>query len=133
MDRKTSLKDFLRHVDKLHAKKPQATIFLATDNKEAEDQIRARYPKVVTTPKWFPEGGISMHQNPECPDRTNNAVEALIDMYLLAECDYLVFPGSSTFSKIASLISTMPRANAIDIERYSPRIRIKRFVKALVQ
>lgn len=133
MDRRASIHDFLKHLDKLSRKRPDATIFLATDNKEAEDLIRGRYAKVVTTPKWFPEGGISMHQNPECPDRTNNAVEALIDMYLLAECDYLIFPGSSTFSKIASLISKMPRTNAIDIERYDPRIRIKRFAKALLQ
>lgn len=133
MDRKTSLKDFLRHVDRLHARKPDAMIFLATDNKEAEERIRARYPKVTTTPKWFPETGISMHQNPECPDRLTNAVEALVDMYLLAECDYLVFPGSSTFSKIASLISRMAPRNIIDIERYSPRIRLKRFVKSFLQ
>ncbi len=133
MDRKASIHDFLKHIDKLHAKRPDAVVFLATDNKEAEDLIRGRYPRVVTTPKWFPEGGISMHQNPECPDRTNNAIEALIDMYLLAECDYLIFPGSSTFSKIASLISKMPRAQMIDIERYNPRIRIKRFVKSLLQ
>lgn len=133
MDRKTSLKDFLTHVDRLHARKPDAMIFLATDNKEAEERIRARYPKVTTTPKWFPETGISMHQNPECPDRLNNVVEALVDMYLLAECDYLVFPGSSTFSKIASLISHMAPRNIIDIERYSPRIRLKRFVKSLLQ
>ncbi|MBC9032789.1 hypothetical protein IAG41_10335 [Sphingomonas sp. JC676] len=133
MDRRTSIHDFLKHLDKLHAKRPDAAIFLATDNKEAENLIRGRYPRVVTTPKWFPEGGISMHQNPECPDRTNNAVEALIDMYLLAECDYLIFPGSSTFSKIASLISKMPRAKMIDIERYNPRIRLKKLIKAILQ
>ncbi|MHA6720022.1 nodulation protein NodZ [Sphingomonas sp. RS6] len=133
MDRKTSIRDFLRHIDRLHKQKPDALIFLATDNKDAETMIRGRYPKVVTTPKWFPEGGVSMHQNPECPDRLNNAVEALVDMYLLAECDYLIFPGSSTFSKIASLISHMPRGHVIDIERYSPRIRLKQFIKSLVQ
>lgn len=133
MDRKTSLEDFLKHIDRLQARRPDAMIFLATDNKDAEKAIRARYPKVVTTPKWFPETGISMHHNPECPDRLTNAVEALIDMYLLAECDYLIFPSSSTFSKISSLVTNMPRANIIDIERYNPRIRLKRFIRSLVQ
>lgn len=133
MDRRTSLADFLKHLDRKVAARPDAAIFLATDNSEAEAVIRGRYARVVTTPKWFPEGGVSMHQNPECPDRLRNAIEALIDMYLLAECDHLIFPGSSTFSKIASLISPMPRANVIDIERFDIRIRAKRFVRSLIQ
>jgi hypothetical protein len=132
MDRKTSIRDFLKHLDRKVARRPGAMIFLATDNKEAEATIRGRYRRVVTTPKWFPESGVSMHQNHECPDRLNNAVEALLDMYLLAECDHLIFPGSSTFSWIASLATSMPPENIVDIEKYNLRIQTKKFIKKFI-
>ena len=111
------------------AKIPEAVIFLATDNREAQQLVEKRYPKVIATEKWFPTTGIEMHQNPECPDRLNNAIEALLDMYLLAECDYLVFPSSSTFSYISSLYTSMPRANIIDVERRDPIVRVVKFAR----
>jgi hypothetical protein len=133
MDRRTSIADFLKRLDRVTSARPEAAIFLATDNKRAELTIRDRYRRVIASPKWFPEGGVSMHQNSECPDRLTNAVEALVDMYLLAECDWLIFPGSSTFSRIASLVGTMPRSQVIDIERFNPRVRAKRLYKAFMQ
>ncbi|MBC9032725.1 hypothetical protein IAG41_10010 [Sphingomonas sp. JC676] len=132
-DRRTSVTASLRHLAQLRARHPAATIFLATDNRRAEELVRRRYDRVLSTAKWFPEDGAPMHQNTNCPDRLQNAVEGLIDMYLLAECDYLIFPASSTFSRIAGLISTKPRANLIDIERHRPGVRIRRFVRSLIQ
>ena len=45
-----------------------------------------------------------MHQNFDCPDRTQNAVDALIDMYMFSKCKYLVFSGGSSFSYMSKLI-----------------------------
>ena len=126
---RTSIDTFFPAIDRVMATIPRATIFLATDNREAQRLIEQRYPKVIATEKWFPTTGIEMHQNPECPDRFNNAVEALIDMYLLAECDYLVFPSSSTFSYISSLCTTIPHAHIIDVERFHPVIRIVKLAR----
>jgi Nodulation protein Z (NodZ) len=121
---RTSIDSFFAAIDKIKAKVPEAAIFLATDNREAQRLVEDRYRNVIATEKWFPTTGHEMHQNPECSDRLNNAVEALIDMYLLAECDYLVFPSSSTFSYISSLLANIPRARIVDVERNDPVVRI---------
>ena len=126
---RTSIDSFFAAIDKIRAHAPDAVIFLATDNREAQNLVEKRYPKVIATEKWFPTTGFEMHQNPECSDRMNNAVEALIDMYLLAECDYLVFPSSSTFSYISSLISKIPRARIVDVERNDPIIRVVKLAR----
>ncbi|HVZ27847.1 MAG TPA: nodulation protein NodZ [Rhizomicrobium sp.] len=118
MDKKASIRDFLPRLDKIVRENPGARIFLATDNLEAERIIRKDYPRVITTPKWYPETGSSMHQNPECPDKLQNAIEALTDMYLLARCRWLIFPGRSTFSLISSLISDAPSENIYDVDRW---------------
>jgi hypothetical protein len=119
MDKRVSVADFLPYIRRIADANPSAPIFLATDNREADRFIREKYPRVIATPKWYPEGGTSMHQNPECPDRLRNAVEALIDMYLLARCRWLIFPGRSTFSLISSLISKAPPENIHDVDRNS--------------
>jgi len=132
MDRRTSLQSFLREVDRLKEQTPEAPIFLATDNAEAQRVFRERYDKVRVTEKWFPEGGVSMHQNQECPDREVNAIEALTDMYLLARCSALVYPSSSTFSWISRLVSGLPEGQVIDVERRDPVIRAKKLARSLI-
>ena len=126
---RTSIDSFFVAIDRIMAKAPNAVVFLATDNREAQQLLEKRYPKVIATEKWFPTTGKEMHQNAECPDRLNNAIEALMDMYLLAECDYLVFPSSSTFSYISSLCTSIPRVNIVDVERYDPIISIVKLAR----
>lgn len=129
MDRSISLHHFIRHLDRLLEKVPDATIFLATDNAKVSEQIQKDYRNVVSTAKWFPQTGISMHQNPECPDKVQNAIDALRDMYLLARCDYLVYPRSSTFSYISSLVSAASADKIVDVERFHLKTQAKRWVK----
>ena len=126
---RTSIDSFFSAIDRIMTKAPTSVIFLATDNREAQHLVEKRYPKVIATEKWFPTTGIEMHQNPECPDRLNNAIEALTDMYLLAECDYLVFPSSSTFSYISSLCTNIPRAHIVDVERNDLIIRMVKLAR----
>lgn len=126
---RASLDSFFGAIDRILAKTPHATIFLATDNREAQSLVEKRYPRVISTEKWFPTAGHEMHQNPECSDRLNNAVEALVDMYLLAECDYLVYPSGSTFSYISSLLANLPPSRVIDVERNDPVIRIAKLAR----
>lgn len=132
MERRTSIDWFFRDVDRIFESVKDPVIFLATDNRNAEDAFKKRYKNVISTEKWFPTSGISMHQNPECPDKLNNAIEALMDMYLLAECNYLVFPGSSTFSYVSSLLSHMPSSNIIDVERNDAVIQLKKIARRLI-
>jgi hypothetical protein len=117
LNRRTSIDSVFAAIDRIMHKVNDPTVFVATDKKEAEQLIEDRYSRVIHTSKWFPTTGLDLHQNQECPDKLTNAIEALLDMYLLAECNYLVFQASSTFSRVASLYSRMPRANIIDISR----------------
>lgn len=133
MERRTSIDWFFRDVDKIAETIKDPIIFLATDNKDAENAFRNRYKTVIATEKWFPVTGISMHQNPECPDKLKNAIEALTDMYLLAECDYLVFPGSSTFSYISSLVTDMTPDRIFDVERRDLLIQAKKLARRLTR
>ena len=55
-----------------------------------------------------------IHQSRACPDRLQNGVEALVDLYLHAECDYLVGDSTSAFAKVAGLLSAAPASRRYD-------------------
>jgi len=131
-DLKTNLAQYERHLRRILEHVPDACIFLATDNKQVNENYRKEFKNVVWTPKWFPDEMASMHQNPDCSDKTANGIEALVDMYLLAECDYLIYAGASTFSAIARLLSNLPPNRVIDIQHFSPTIRLKRIIRELI-
>jgi hypothetical protein len=95
-------------------KHPTATIFLATDNQKVEAIFRDRYPRVAVTAKWFPDPGVPVHRTRECPDKLEAGIEALVDMYLLGQCDYLVYNKTSTFGVFAYLLSNAPREHIFE-------------------
>ena len=131
-DMKTNLDYYERALKRLLRREPNARIFLATDNRQINREYQERYKNVFSTPKWFPEDLSTMHQNSTYPDKVLNGIEALVDMYLLADCDYLIYPGGSTFSQLALLLSNIPAENVVDIERFNPKVRLKRFIRELV-
>lgn len=123
-DLKTDLGAYDRALEKILPGISDPTLFLATDNPAVQERYQQRYGKIVSTPKWYPKDGASLHQNKECPNRFENGIEALVDMYLLGRCQYLIYPGSSTFSWISSILFNGDPANLIDIEK--PRL-VRRF------
>jgi hypothetical protein len=131
-DMRTNLAHYERALLRLLEREPSAHIFLATDNRQVSVDYHRRFKNVFSTPKWFPDGLSPMHRNSTCPDKVLNGIEALVDMYLLADCDYLIYPGGSTFSQIARLLSNISRENIIDIERFNPKVRLKRLIRELV-
>ena len=92
----------------------------------------AKYKRVVFHKKWLPTDGQAMHYNASCPDRTQSAIDALTDMYMLSKSNYLIYSGSSTFSYLSSVISSSPNGNMTDIERLNPVLQLKRTVKKLL-
>jgi hypothetical protein len=128
-ERRTNLRKYERHLAAFLKKVPKAKIFLATDNHMVMEDYRKRYQNIFSTAKWFPEDESAMHQNTDCPDRLANGIDALVDMYLLAECDYLIYPGISTFSRISHLLSDAPQEQIVDIQKHDPKVRITRLVR----
>jgi hypothetical protein len=131
-DMKTDLACYERALQRFLQQEPNAHIFLSTDNQQINDDYRRRFKNVFSTPKWFPDNSSAMHQNAACPDRVINGIESLVDMYLLADCDYLIYPGGSTFSSISRCLSSASPENIADIERFNPRIRLKRWIRELI-
>jgi len=131
-DLKSNLVMFERHLKRILERAPDARVFLATDNKHVNEDYRRKFKNVISTQKWFPSGESSMHQNPDCSDKITNGIEALVDMYLLADCDYMIYGSASTFSWISRLLSNLPPSRVIDVDRFNPKLRLKRLVRELV-
>ncbi len=116
-DYRVSLRAILTKIGELVRRDPSLRIFLATDNSEVLRTFERIHPNVVATPHWYGAPGVPLHRDPDCPDRTAGAIEALVDLYLLAECDYLVVDTSSTFAKVATLVGTRPASTVFDVRR----------------
>lgn len=132
-DLKNPYDKYYKFINEISQNKTNVLIFLSTDNQEVEKQFKTKYKNVVTTCKWYPVDQSSLHQNLECPDRFENGVEALIDIYLLSQCHYLIHDSTSTFAYLARLLSNIPEENVIDISKYSLRQIIKKNFSLLRQ
>lgn len=128
-DRKTRLAAYEKALAHFFKRSPDAQIFLATDNADILNAYSTRYAKVISTPKWYPSSSSTMHQSRECPDRIQNGVEALKDMYLLSMCDRLIYSSWSTFSFISRLLSNLPEDKVADIDRYNIPLRVKQWLR----
>ncbi|HEU5075948.1 MAG TPA: nodulation protein NodZ [Polyangiaceae bacterium] len=96
---------FHERIAELQARAPERGVFLATDSPAVVEEFGARYRNFYHTEKWYPPiGSGSMHQNADCPDRFQNGVEALVDIFLLARCSSLLVC-SGFFGKTARFIS----------------------------
>jgi hypothetical protein len=107
-DRKNSYAKYHSIASRIMRNHPAASVFLATDNKAVEDDLRGRYPHLIATPKWYAPSGTPLHRTRECPDALERAAEALIEMYLLSRCDYLIYNSTSTYGVMARLFSQVP-------------------------
>ncbi|OIO72659.1 MAG: hypothetical protein CO186_05600 [Zetaproteobacteria bacterium CG_4_9_14_3_um_filter_49_83] len=131
-DRSANVDRYLDRVKRLCKNNDDVTIFVATDNQSVLSRFQAGFPKVISTDKWYPDSGVPMHQNSTCPNAFENGVEALVDMYLLSYCHWLVYPKGSTFSYISSILSSAPKENIIDMDGYNFRVHIARILRDIL-
>jgi hypothetical protein len=129
-DRKVSLDRIYREVDALRDKMPDAPIFLATDNENVQSRFLDRYSRVFVIEKALGDDDSPLHDRVEMQDRLLEAENALIDMYALSSCDWLVHSRHSTFSVAAALIGGIPKSRQRDIDRSNPRVVVKRWIQA---
>ncbi len=114
-DRRIRVDAVLSELDSLLRREPNLTIFAATDNAEAKELLERRYAGVRLTPHWYPTAGTPLHKDPARPDRLENGIEALVDLYLLGGCDYLIGDGTSSFTQIAALLASSRGGQVIDV------------------
>src|SRR3990167_2960116 len=122
-DRKVELSSIFGKLESVLKRIPSCQIFLATDNEQIKEDLEKSYPNVITAPHWYPAPGAHIHQNSNCPDRIENGIEALVDLYLLAECDYLIIDSRSSFSYVTKLLSKAPSSHIYDVNRTRKRRR----------
>lgn len=108
-DMRMPLKETLRTV---HALKQSlgARIFLATDNQAVEQALADLFgDDLVTMPKRYPDNGKHLHSH-RVAGLTNyeKALDAAVEMYLLARCDAIVRYQPSTFALVSWYISDIP-------------------------
>jgi hypothetical protein len=121
----TEVEAYLRAIVKsVQSKYPTFKIFLATDSRDVLVSFKDKFPNVITLDKWFSSSGKRLHQNAEeCQDLIQNGIEALMDLYLLAACDSLLFASRSSFGFLASILMTEPKHKCYDIDRANSLIK----------
>lgn len=130
-DRKVPLAKIERALARLRARSPASDIFLATDSAEAQSYITARFERVFTIDKQLVEDGQALHYaGTQMGDPVREAENAVIDMFALAACDWLIHSRHSTFSVAASLIGGIPAKRQIDVDRFNPKVIVKRWFQA---
>lgn len=125
-DHRVRLWAILRELSALLRREPELQVFLATDNVHVKELVERLYPDVVTTPHWYSHPGRPAHFHQSRPDPIENDPEALVDLYLLAECDYLVVDTSSSFARVATLLTSAPADRVVNVKRrdkLTPRLR----------
>lgn len=108
-DMRMPLKETLRTVHDLK-QSLGARIFLATDNQAIERELAELFrDDLVTMPKRYPENGKHLHSH-RVAGMTNyeKALDAAVEMYLLARCDAIVRYQPSTFALVSWYISDIP-------------------------
>lgn len=130
-DRKVKLDRIILETRALRQRMPEALIFLATDNRQAQEQFCVSFERVVVIDKAFGTGEKSLHEQTDHADRLREAENALIDMWALSRCDWLVHSRQSTFSVAAAMIGGIPRIRQRDIDQTNPKVVLKRWVQNL--
>jgi hypothetical protein len=106
-DMKVPLAKIYETVDRVKQKNKNSPIFLATDSQTIMEDFKNRYDDAIAAEKWYPQSGGTLHQNwHECEDYWQNGLEALQDLYLLGNCQTLIFSSQSSFGYIASLFNS---------------------------
>lgn len=117
-DRRGRIQNTFRHVDRIVARHPRSRVFLATDNEDLLRHARDRYGagRLIATEKWFPVPGQPIHRNAQGPDGLQKAEDALLEMYLLGSCRWLVSDHRSSFAYVAALLSNGPPDGISNVE-----------------
>ena len=131
-DRKLPLGKIMEQVRRRRDAMPGASLFLATDNAFVQEEMTRAFGKVYFTEKYLPEDGAQLHAPQARIDKLREAENAMIDMWALGACDHLIYSKNSTFSISSALIGNLRTDQQEDIDRFNPRIVIKRLLQPYI-
>jgi len=95
-----------------------ARIFLATDNQAIESSLSQQFGEdLVAMPKRYPDQGKHLHSH-KVPGMSNfeKALDATVEMYLLARCDAIVRYQASTFAQVSWYCSNVPAGRMVCVQ-----------------
>lgn len=129
-DIKTPVNKILKKARKTIRKNNSNCIVLCTDNAKIEQQVKNNFSDcdVYSTTKQFSQSDSPLHYDLDCSNRELRAIEALTDMYILAQCKSLIYCGRSSFGYVASILAEND-INVINIDKYNLKDRIKKAVQ----
>jgi hypothetical protein len=91
-------------------------IFLSTDHLPTQQWFQKAFPGTVIREKPFPDDGSPLHLTDFGQPRYEQTQDALVDMMLLASCQAIVHPGSSSFSLCATYFSNLSDKSLIALQ-----------------
>ncbi len=108
----------------------QQPLFLATDSRQAGEEIRRLLPEanLVTREKWMPEGHTPIHLSPKNPDLLQTTRDALVELRILSKCSPLIIHPTSSFGLCAGffcegrLVEVGARSRRPLLERIAGRL-----------
>jgi len=131
-DRKVSILRIERELRRLRKRIPDSDIFLATDSAEIQIRIMESFQRVFLVDKTLTLDGRPLHVAANTfDDPLREARNALIDMWALARCDWLIHSSQSTFSVTAALIGKIPPSRQINIDGSNLKVILKHFFQSL--
>ena len=110
-------------------------IFLATDNSSVENKINEEFQGlVITRDKWFAQPGEKIHFNQDCPDPQTALNDAAVEMFLLAQSDFLIYQQNSSFGMAAHILSHADEKNIMPLfTRKNLKNRIRNKMTGLIK
>jgi hypothetical protein len=86
-------------------------IFLATDNQETLQLLRQRYGEKLI---HYPKSSALESRWPRNDSTSQEITDDMVDLLLLASCEFVIGSQGSSYSRVAILLNGSPRCKAID-------------------
>jgi flagellar biosynthesis regulator FlaF len=109
---------------------PDASIFLATDNADVQATIAAEFKNVFFTSKFLDAAGNRLHHPDSTVDKLAEAENAIVDIWMLSQCDHLIHSRHSTFSETSAILGGLTGPRRDDVDRFNPYVLAKRLIQA---
>jgi hypothetical protein len=119
--------DTPRTIEAFLATRPDAQVFLLTDDEQVRADYAARFSgRVITTNCLRTATAKGLHYTDQ-PSRSRLGVEVMVDMYLAARCDAFVGVGSSNVAAMIEHLKDWPQGS-LTMHSHSIHYRINPFL-----